>query len=65
MIGALALEVRRSVRGSLVEVVDQSQALVDVASPRIGDRNPVKRHAAAQPERIEDRTRVTNVISVA
>jgi hypothetical protein len=59
VVGALALELDRQPRDLQLEVVDELQADVDVASPRVGDGEALEQLAAGMPEQIRDRARVT------
>jgi hypothetical protein len=59
MVGALALELDGELRDLQLEVVDQPQADVDVAPPRVGDLKAVEQLAAGVTEQIADRARVT------
>jgi hypothetical protein len=52
MIGALALELGAQAGDLQFEVVDQLEAGVDVAPPRVRDGEPVEQLAAAQAEQI-------------
>ena len=65
MIGALALELDGQPRDLQVEVVDQRQAGVDVAAPRIGDLQAVEQLAAGVPNRSETGQGCPKAISVA
>jgi hypothetical protein len=58
VVGALAFELNGQPGDLQLEVVDQRQADVDVASPRIGDGEPVEQLAAGVPERVGDRARM-------
>jgi hypothetical protein len=65
VIGALALELARQLSDLQFQVVDQPQADVDGATPRIGDLEAVEQLAAGVPEPIRDRHGWPKVISVA
>ena len=52
MVGALALELHREPGDLQFEVIDELKADVDVAPPRIGNRQPVEQLAAGQTEQI-------------
>src|SRR3954449_9353616 len=52
VIGALATHLDRQLGDLQLEVIDQLQARVDVAPPRIGDRHAVEQLAAGQAEEV-------------
>src|SRR5215211_844912 len=52
MIGALVLELDGQPGDLQLEVIDQLQAGVDIAPPRVRDRQPVEQLAAGQAEQI-------------
>jgi hypothetical protein len=58
VIGAVALELHGQPGDLQLEVVDELQADVDVAAPRIRDGEPVEQLAAGVAEQIGDRARV-------
>jgi hypothetical protein len=58
VLGALALELHGQRRDLQLEVVDQPQADVNVAAPRIGDLEAVEQLAAGVTEQVADRARV-------
>jgi hypothetical protein len=58
VIGALASQLDGQRRDLQLEVVDQLQAGVDGAPPRVGDREPVEQVAAGVPEQIRHRARM-------
>ena len=58
MVGAHALELHGQLRDLELEVVDQLEAGVDVAAPRVGDREAVEQLAPGAAEEVADGTRV-------
>jgi hypothetical protein len=58
VLGALAAQLDREVGDLQFEVVDQPQADVDVAAPRIGDLQAIEQLAAGVAEQIRHRARV-------
>jgi hypothetical protein len=52
VIGALTLELARQPGDLQLEVVDQLQARVDVAPPRVGNREPIEQLTAGEPEQV-------------
>ena len=59
MVSSLAPELRGELGDLHFEVVDELQADVDVAPPRVGDCEAVEQLAAGKTEQIRDRARVT------
>jgi hypothetical protein len=58
VIGALAAHLDRELSDLQLEVVDELEARVDGAPPRIRNRHPVEQLAAGQPEQVRDRAGV-------
>jgi hypothetical protein len=58
VLGALAPELHGQPGDLQLEVVDQPQADLDVASPRVGDGQAVQQLAAGVTEEVGDRARV-------
>ena len=58
MVGAHPLELHGQLRNLQLEVVDQSQADVDGAPPRIREGEPAQQLAAGVTEQIADRARL-------
>ena len=52
MIGALALELARQPRDLQLEVVDQLQAGIDVAPPRVREGEPIEQLTAGVAEQV-------------
>ena len=65
MIGALAAKLDGQRRDLELEVIDQLQADVDVAPPRIGDREAIRQLPAGEAEEIRTGQGCPKVISVA
>src|SRR5688500_4767193 len=65
MIGAAALALEGQPGDLQLELVDQLEARVDVAPPRVGDRQAVEQVAAGQAEQVGHRAGSPNVTSVA
>jgi hypothetical protein len=65
VIGALALELHGQLGDLQLEIVDELQADIDGAPPRVGDLKAVKQLAAGVPEQVETGHGWPKVISVA